>query len=399
MLADVMAGSAWWRALGSRALISSALISSALGVGACLLGCSSLPDVSAQAGGGATGTFDGHLTVFVTGAAEAPLAGALVRVEDLEATTGSDGRVDFELDGYDGVEVSHDGRSERWLGLSGAVVTVPLERDVEPNSGTLSGSLALGDLAPEDPANHLSAIVSASHTRQLDRNAPSASVRCPDAADCAFMFRVPLSSRRVFAEVLELDADDTVVRVRGLFLSDPVDVIAGETSVELLPVDAPVTLDVSAPAGGEAFDEVVGVPGATLDGAAVLLFSEDAMGLARLLPPGANAVWAVAVGRRGGAVSRSVVRTAELSDALSPPALSALPEAALDGDGVTLEEASYRVLRAGSDTVRVFDGRTRVPRPDGEEITVEVTDVDMVPNDFSLDAIETDWVHRVRATL
>ncbi|MFK7986867.1 MAG: hypothetical protein AB8I08_12655 [Sandaracinaceae bacterium] len=364
-----------------------------------LWGCSPPPEASPRPGGGATGTFEGHLTVFVLGADSERVADAVVRAGDLEATTNEEGRVDFDLDGYDGVEVSHGSRAERWFGLQAAVVTVPIERDVVGGSGTLSGMLELGGLLPADPANHLSAVVAASHTRQLDRNAPSAAVRCPDANDCAFTLTAPPSSRRVFAEVLERDAEDEVVAVRGLFLSAAREVVADQTTaVELLPVDAPVPLEVALPSGAEGFDEVVGVPGATLDGA-VLVFSEEAAGHPRLLPPGSSAIWAVAVGRSGRSESRSVVRTASATTSLRTPALSQVPDAAIDDDTITLPEANYRVLRAGFDTVRVFDARVRVPRPVGDEVRLEITDVDMSPTDVSLDAIETDWVHRVRTTL
>jgi hypothetical protein len=191
-----------------------------------------------EGGGIGDGPIEGAANVYVIDdATRDPIAGATVRVGEVEGTTDATGL--FVAEGVTGPQTvvvkATDHRSEMWLGANGANMTFNMELGADPNprSATMTGSLSLASL-PVLQTNHAYFAqigYSASDNLGDDENeiaTPNDTHQClfqTRESPCNFTIVTRTGDVALYASVIDVDtkgtfantADDTYTQVAWAF--------------------------------------------------------------------------------------------------------------------------------------------------------------------------------------
>jgi hypothetical protein len=289
--------------------------------------------IAAPDGGGVSGGPLGDtLTVYALDANSGlPIANAYVSLGAGQAAhrvgqTGSDGRlVISSLAGKPQmVSVNAPGYAAATWGLvKSAVVRLPLEvvTDPPPDATVALTIPGWNDLPPLPEGSYRVARFAFSRPRgleTLEATLESAGPEClqaQTATDCAVTLSVPAGSSSVIAVIAEgrdagtpKDRSDDTLAVTALGIQTGLTLhedVRTELSLPLLDHTsvAPATLSTSAPRGGQ-FQDVIGVPGVSLDGQILLYPSLGPLATSFLVPTATGAfvnakLWAVGTADKG----------------------------------------------------------------------------------------------------
>ncbi|HEX3777332.1 MAG TPA: carboxypeptidase-like regulatory domain-containing protein, partial [Polyangiaceae bacterium] len=289
---------------------------------------------AADGGGVSGGPLMDTLTVYaIDSDSNAPIAGADVWLGAGQSAhkvgqTGSDGKlVVSSLDGSPQMlTVSAAGYAAASWGLvKSAVAQIPLE-SMASNSGTATISLSLpgwDDLPAPAAGNYRIARFAFSRPRgleALEATLASAAPDCKETADapasCSATLTVPADSTAVLAVIAEGsdagtpdDPSDDQLSVTGLGIETGLSLHNAITMALSMPLMdrtslAPATL-MTVNLGDGAFDDVIGVPGISLDSQLLLYPSLGSASTSFLVPTASGAfvnakLWAVATANDGG---------------------------------------------------------------------------------------------------
>jgi hypothetical protein len=287
---------------------------------------------SVEGGGVAGGPLADTLTVYAIDADSGlPIAGATVFLGPGQSAhkvgqTGSNGKlVVASLDGAPQmVSLSASGyASASWGLVSSAIATIPLESMASPppNTQVWLNIPGWSDLPPLTAGNYRIARFAFSRPRGLDALEATLASAGPDCKQsdtpttCSVTLSVPTDSTAILAVIAEgndagtpADTSDDVLSMTALGIQTGIllhDSIGSTFSLQLLDRTsvAQALLSTAAP-GGAVFEDVIGVPGISLDGQLLLYPSLGPLATSFLVPtasgPFVNAkLWAVATADNG----------------------------------------------------------------------------------------------------
>lgn len=223
-------------------------------------------------GGIGDGEIDGEVNVAVIDNDEEPIAGALVRVGEVEKETDAEGFATFEATGKQTIAVLADGfRPTAWVGADGANVTIPLTLldPAQVPQATLSGSIPGWDQVQPLALGHAkAAFVIYSQNDRLGDDAnnlatPNSGNVCGVAGDvCNWQLTARAGdSVTVVAAIVDIDPQgpgeaDNIITIMGWASHDGITVEDGvnQQGLELTQVEVgnldDVSVDFGAPPAG-----------------------------------------------------------------------------------------------------------------------------------------------------
>ncbi len=397
-----------------------------------------------EGGGIGDGPIEGVANVYVIDdATRDPIAGATVRVGEVEGTTDATGL--FVATGVTGKQTvmvkATDHRAEMWIGANGANMTFALELDADPNprSATMTGSLSLSSL-PTLQANHVYfAQVGYSAGEDLGDDAnqiptPNDTHQCLFAtrdAPCNFTIVTRTGSVALFASVIDVDTkgtqlgtDDTFTQVAWAFRpASTIVANATMTGMDLTPITGSDLADVAIEFGTppSALTErgalvQVELPDRTLMNLGFVAPASPTMKAPKLSAiTGATGFRLVAIATTGGAApTESIVLRRHLTASplsagtwLSPPGSTDVSRTGASWapvSGATVHSVEYTQGTANLLNVTVLDATSLYTIPDllalpGGPITAKVSAIGATGLDvtnFSLEA-DRDKLDRVAA--